>query len=77
MRVSVQERWIAFVAMAALLLGSAGGTRVLAAEVDSDLAPPMRSTIPPPNLKVSSWLLMDAATGLTLAANNEIGRAHV
>ncbi|MBT4987561.1 MAG: D-alanyl-D-alanine carboxypeptidase, partial [Proteobacteria bacterium] len=30
----------------------------------------MRSTIPAPNLKVSSWLLMDAKTGLTLAANN-------
>ncbi len=39
------------------------------AEVESDLADPMRSSIPPPKLKVSSWLLMDAATGLTLAGD--------
>ena len=38
------------------------------AEIESDLSGAMRSTIPPPKLKVSSWLLMDAATGLTLAA---------
>ena len=39
------------------------------AEIESDLSEAMRSTIPPPKLKVSSWLLMDAATGLTLAAH--------
>ena len=39
------------------------------AEVESDLADTMRSSIPPPKLKVSSWLLMDAATGLTLAGD--------
>jgi D-alanyl-D-alanine carboxypeptidase (penicillin-binding protein 5/6) len=39
------------------------------AEIESDLSEAMRSTIPPPKLKVSSWLLMDAATGQTLAAH--------
>ncbi len=39
------------------------------AEIESDLSEAMRSTIPPPKLKLSSWLLMDAATGLTLAGD--------
>jgi len=39
------------------------------AEIESDLSEAMRSTIPPPKLKVASWLLMDAATGLTLAGS--------
>ena len=38
------------------------------AEIESDLSEATQSTIPPPKLKVSSWLLMDASTGLTLAA---------
>ena len=41
----------------------------VSAELESDLAEPMQSSIPPPKLKVSSWLLMDAATGLTLAGD--------
>ena len=39
------------------------------AEIESDLSEAMRSTIPPPKLKMASWLLMDAATGLTLAGS--------
>ncbi|MBT3705775.1 MAG: D-alanyl-D-alanine carboxypeptidase [Proteobacteria bacterium] len=50
--------------------GLVTGSAVIASEVESDLEGAMRSTIPAPNLKVSSWLLMDAKTGLTLAANN-------
>ena len=41
----------------------------VSAELESDLAEPMQSSIPPPKLKVSSWLLMDAETGLTLAGD--------
>ena len=50
--------------------GLVTGSAVIASEVESDLEGAMRSTIPAPNLKVSSWLLMDAKTGLPLAANN-------
>lgn len=50
--------------------GLVTASAVIASEVESDLEGAMRSTIPAPNLKVSSWLLMDAKTGLTLAANN-------
>ena len=53
-----------------IIVGFASGSAVIASEVESDLEGAMRSTIPAPNLKVSSWLLMDAKTGLTLAANN-------
>ncbi|MCP4953567.1 MAG: D-alanyl-D-alanine carboxypeptidase [Proteobacteria bacterium] len=53
-----------------IILGFASGSVVIASEVESDLEGAMRSTIPAPNLKVSSWLLMDAKTGVTLAANN-------
>lgn len=53
-----------------IIVGFASGSVVTASEVESDLEGAMRSTIPAPNLKVSSWLLMDAKTGLTLAANN-------
>ena len=53
-----------------IIVGFASGSAVTASEVESDLEGAMRSTIPAPNLKVSSWLLMDAKTGLTLAANN-------
>ena len=53
-----------------IMLGFASGSVVIASEVESDLEGAMRSTIPAPNLKVSSWLLMDAKTGVTLAANN-------
>lgn len=41
----------------------------VSAEIESDLTGKMRSTIPPPKLKVSSWLLMDAETGLMLAGS--------
>ena len=40
------------------------------ADFQSDLDESIRSSIPPPNLKVPSWLLMDARTGLMLAAND-------
>jgi len=52
--------------LAALFVGSVTAL----ADFQSDLNPSMRSTIPPPNLKVPSWLLMDAKTGLMLAAND-------
>ena len=63
-------RQIVGVFLISIIVGFASGSVVTASEVESDLEGAMRSTIPAPNLKVSSWLLMDAKTGLTLAANN-------
>ncbi|MDC3279882.1 D-alanyl-D-alanine carboxypeptidase [Gammaproteobacteria bacterium] len=63
-------RQIVGVFLISIIVGFASGSAVTASEVESDLEGAMRSTIPAPNLKVSSWLLMDAKTGLTLAANN-------
>ena len=63
-------RQIVGVFLISIIVGFASGSAVIASEVESDLEGAMRSTIPAPNLKVSSWLLMDAKTGLTLAANN-------
>ena len=63
-------RQIVGVFLISIIAGFASGSAVTASEVESDLEGAMRSTIPAPNLKVSSWLLMDAKTGLTLAANN-------
>ncbi|HIL19105.1 MAG TPA: D-alanyl-D-alanine carboxypeptidase [Gammaproteobacteria bacterium] len=36
--------------------------------VQSELPVALQATIPPPNLKVSSWTLMDASTGVMIAA---------
>jgi len=63
-------RQIVGVFLISIIVGFASGSAVTASEVESDLEGAMRSTIPAPNLKVLSWLLMDAKTGLTLAANN-------
>lgn len=63
-------RQIVGVFLISIIVAFASGSDVTASEVESDLEGAMRSTIPAPNLKVSSWLLMDAKTGLTLAANN-------
>ena len=63
-------RQIVGVFLISIVVGFASGSAVTASEVESDLEGAMRSTIPAPNLKVLSWLLMDAKTGLTLAANN-------
>ncbi len=63
-------RQIVGVFLISIIVGFASGSVVTASEVESDLEGAMRSTIPAPNLKVLSWLLMDAKTGLTLAANN-------
>ncbi|MEE1566936.1 MAG: serine hydrolase, partial [Arenicellales bacterium] len=40
------------------------------AEIESDLSTKARSTIPPPRLQASSWLLMDAGTGTVIAAQD-------
>ena len=63
-------RQIVGVFLISIIVGFASGSAVTASEVESDLEGAMRSTIPAPNLKVLSWLLMDVKTGLTLAANN-------
>ena len=63
-------RQIVGVFLISIIVAFASGSAVTASEVESDLEGAMRSTIPAPSLKVSSWLLMDAKTGLTLAANN-------
>ena len=43
---------------------------------ESGLADNARSLIPPPSLKVSSWLLMDSRTGTVIAAENENKRVE-
>jgi len=53
-------------AIVALFLVCSVGSTVHA--VQSELPVALQATIPPPNLKVSSWALMDASTGVMIAA---------
>lgn len=53
-------------AIVALFLVCSVGPTVHA--VQSELPVALQATIPPPNLKVSSWALMDASTGVMIAA---------
>jgi len=53
-------------AIVVLFLVSSVGPTVHA--VQSELPVALQATIPPPNLKVSSWTLMDASTGVMIAA---------
>ena len=43
---------------------------------ESGLAENARSPIPPPSLKVSSWLLMDSRTGTVIASENQNKRVE-
>ena len=58
-----KQRFLAFVFQLALLFSPLSGSAY-----DSDIPENARSSIPPPKLSVTSWLLTDVSTGMTIAA---------
>ena len=64
------QRWMRGIGWGALCLALVTVSPTAHSEIESDLAGKMRSTILPPKLKASSWVLMDAATGVMLAGSN-------
>ena len=64
------QRWTRGIGWGALCLALVTVSPAVHSEIESDLAGKMRSTILPPKLQASSWVLMDAATGAMLAGSN-------
>ena len=64
------QRWTRGIGWGVLCLALVTVSPTVHSEIKSDLAGKMRSTILPPKLKASSWVLMDAATGVMLAGSN-------
>ena len=64
------QRWTRGIGWGVLCLALVTVSPMVHSEIESDLAGKMRSTILPPKLKATSWVLMDAATGVMLAGSH-------